>query len=174
MTSSCSEPSLFSGRWYVRVLAMLYQQRGARFVVMKQALAVSADSLSRCLKDLIAFGQVQRNPGYGHPLRPEYILTPTGEAVAAHCSKFDEYAESLGVREVVYRKWSVPILLVLIQDVDRFNDIKLALGITPRALTQTLARLVAAGLVTSVAGYAATISGREVATKAGALVLPDR
>ncbi len=30
----------------------------------------------------MALGLVIRNPGYGHPLRPEYILTPEGHAAA--------------------------------------------------------------------------------------------
>ena len=36
----------------------------------------------RSLAHLIDIGLVIRNPGYGHPLRPEYLLTDNGRGVA--------------------------------------------------------------------------------------------
>ena len=66
------------------MLAELERQRGARFVALANRLGVSRDSLTRTLGALIDAGFVARNPGHGHPLRPEYILTkrgvPVGEA----------------------------------------------------------------------------------------------
>ena len=166
MASSISEFVLFSGRWHVRVLALLHRQRGARFVVMKQALGVSADSLSRCLKELMALGLVQRNPGYGHPLRPEYLLTETGQRVAVQCAEFEESVQRLDAAAVIYRKWSVPTLVAVDRGVTRFNDLKSIVGITPRALTQALSRLGNAQLICTAGGYSATTRGSRLAARA--------
>lgn len=163
MASSDSRLQPFSGRWFVRVLGLLHEQRGARFVVMKNGLGVPADSLSRCLKQLMAAGWVQRNPGYGHPLRPEYILTPAGAPIAVRCWEFDETVRALDLTGTVFRKWTVPALIAISRGAVRFNDLKSALDVTPRALTQALGRLTCAKLVLADGGYRTTCAGRRVA-----------
>ena len=42
---------------------------------LQRRLDVTRDSLRRALDALIALGYVRRNEGYGHPLRPEYLIT---------------------------------------------------------------------------------------------------
>jgi DNA-binding HxlR family transcriptional regulator len=172
MRSSEISLALFGGRWHVRTLALLHEHNGARFVVMKHRLNVSSDSLTRCLADLQQLGLVQRNPGYGHPLRPEYILTPTGRALAPGCRDFDACVMDLDVAGAVYRKWSVPSMLVMASGVQRFSDLKAELTVTPRALTQTLTRLGQAGLVTPSSTYTLTSSGDRVARLAADIPSP--
>ena len=161
---------LFARRWHVRVLALLYELNGARFVVLKGALGISADSLTRALDSLLRAGWVQRNPGYGHPLRPEYVLTESGRALAAHCSRFQATVEGLEVGPVIYRKWSAPSLIAIERGVERFSDLRDALRVTPRALTQSLVRLRDADLVTSGERYANTRAGSRIARAAMALL----
>ena len=162
---------LFDKRWSVRILAFLHENRGARFVVMKHALDVNADSLTRTLQHLMADGWIQRNPGFGHPLRPEYILTRQGQGIAAGCSRFAASVESLGVAETIYHKWSVPVLVNIGAGVVRFGSLLNTLGVTPRALTQGLERLSEANLVWQPQYYALTNAGREIATRAQALAV---
>lgn len=121
------------------MLATLHRNNGARFGVLKHALGVSGESLRACLQALIANGWVTRNPGYGHPLRPEYVLTPRGGPLARASAAFDDVVRRCGGGELVYRKWSVPLLVTLRGGVLRFTEIEARLPvISPRALTQGL------------------------------------
>lgn len=137
--------ALFHHRWAVPVLAELERQRGSRFAALVGILGLGRESLRRTLDALIALGLVERNPGYGHPLRPEYVLTPHGAEVAARCRRL---LDALGdEREVALRKWSLPVLVALGR-AGRFSELRAELpGITPRALALALKDLQAAGLV---------------------------
>ena len=157
---------LFQKRWNLRILALLHENNGARFVVMKHGLNVNADSLTRCLQFLTEGGWVRRNPGYGHPLRPEYILTPQGRAVASQCSRLVRTVERLDVAETVYHKWSVPLLVTIKTGIVHFSGLRQTLDVNPRALTQGLRRLCASELIRQRVEYRLTPSGNRIATLA--------
>jgi DNA-binding HxlR family transcriptional regulator len=149
-----SGKTLFHHRWAVPVLAELHARRGARFVELRSALRIPRDSLARTLAALGEAGLVARNPGHGHPLRPEYVLTPQGERVAAACARL--LAELDGLQEVALRKWSMPVVRALSGSRLRFSELREALhGVTSRALALTLKDLQGAGLVerTVIADY---------------------
>jgi DNA-binding HxlR family transcriptional regulator len=132
-------------RWSAPVLAELGQTRGTRFVVLANRLGVGRTSLRRTLDALVGLGLVRRNPGYGHPLRPEYLLTPEGEEAAVRCERL--LAAVDGNRDVVLRKWSLPVLVALGRQA-RFSELRDALpGVTARALALALKDLERAGLV---------------------------
>ena len=137
--------ALFHHRWAAPVLAELERQKGSRFAALAAMLGLGRESLRRTLDALIALGLVARNPGYGHPLRPEYALTARGEPVARRCRRL---LEAVGdEREVLLRKWSLPVLVAL-RGAGRFSELRDGLpGITPRALALALKDLQRAGLV---------------------------
>ena len=109
---------------------------------------MSKDALSKSLKALSALDLLERNPGYGHPLRPEYVLTKRGQRVARPCARYQDLAETFGVVPVAYRKWSAPLLLTIRTNNTRFRDIQSAIGeISPRSLTEGLKGLREASLV---------------------------
>lgn len=138
---------LCARRWSVPAIADLYRLRGAKFVTIANRLGVSRESLSRTLSDLQALDLVMQNPGYGHPMRPEYLLTPDGESVGAPALAVVE-AIPEHARDACSRKWALPTLAALSVGLDRFSDLAAALeGVTPRALTMTLEDLEATGLV---------------------------
>ena len=137
---------LFHHRWAVPVLAELAQEPGSRFVTLVTRLGVGRDSLTRTLGALIDDGLVSRNPGYGHPLRPEYVLTESGRPVAGVCRRLLEDLD--GLQDVALRKWSMPVVHALDGAPRRFSELRAALrGVTPRALAIALKELQAAGLV---------------------------
>jgi DNA-binding HxlR family transcriptional regulator len=158
--------ALFHHRWSAPVLAELLRQKGSRFAALSGILGVGSDSLRRTLDSLLTLGLVGRNPGYGHPLRPEYVLTRRGETVARRCAKLLAASDD----EVLLRKWSLPVLAALERPA-RFSKLRAALpGVTPRALAAALKDLANAGLVErrvedayppSVT-YAATTRGRRL------------
>src|ERR687883_1420320 len=96
--------AIFHHRWSAPVLAELQRQKGSRFAALAGTLGVGRESLRRTLESLLELGLVARNPGYGHPLRPEYVLTPRGADVARRCARLLEVADN----DVLLRKWSLP------------------------------------------------------------------
>ena len=114
---------LFHRRWSVPLLAELSRGRGAKLVTLQHRLGASQVAVRETLDDLIAQGLVIRNPGYGHPLRPEYVLTPEGEAVGAACERIEATAQRLRVRPILLRKWPMPVLDALADGPARFGEI---------------------------------------------------
>ena len=135
--------ALFHHRWSAPVLAELLRQKGSRFAALSGTLGVGSDSLRRALDSLLALGLVARNPGYGHPLRSEYVLTAEGEPIAERCAKL----LAASGNDVLLRKWSLPVLAALGEPA-RFSELRVSVpGVTPRALALALKDLQAAELV---------------------------
>lgn len=151
MPSSTPDPLLIqlgSHRWLVPLLADLAAHRGARFVELLHRLDLSRDSLTRTLNAAAAQGWVQRNPGHGHPLRPEYILTEAGKAAAARAATIAAAQGAIGVPPGGTTRWSLPLVAGIGAGHDRFNALsRLLAPATPRALSQGLAALGEQGLV---------------------------
>src|SRR5215211_4726683 len=115
--------SLFHHRWAPPALAQLARRDGVRFVELQNRLGVGRESLRRALDALLELGYARRNPGYGHPLRPEYLVTDAGRRAGAACASVLE----AGDQDLLLRKWSVPTLAEL--DVDRrFSELRALLG----------------------------------------------
>jgi DNA-binding HxlR family transcriptional regulator len=139
--------ALFHHRWAVPVLAALQRTPG-RFSNLLHALGVGRESLTRALDALVELGFIARNPGYGHPLRPEYLVLPRGAAAAPACAELLDRLERLGALETGLKKWSMPVVHALAGGPRRFSTLRgLLPGVTPRALTLALKELAAAGLV---------------------------
>lgn len=129
-------------------MGSLYATSGAKYATLLNRVGLGRDALSRTLRTLMQQGWILKNPGYGHPLRPEYIVSPQGKKVAPCCSDIVSQAERLGIADIVFNKWSIPVLLSMGKGHERFNHIKSHLRhITPAALTSTLKSLVNAQLV---------------------------
>jgi DNA-binding HxlR family transcriptional regulator len=109
-------------------------------------LGLSRDALRQTLDALIEARLVMRNPGYGHPSRPEYVLTAKGRRVAPLCTKLLRELRRRELEDVVLKKWSMPILAALSTEY-RYGELRRAVGATPRALTLALKELVARGVV---------------------------
>jgi len=134
---------LFHHRWAAPALALLDERGGARFVELQRKLGVTRDSLRRALDALVELGYVRRNEGYGHPLRPEYLITAPGHDASPLAARVSRSR----ARETLLRKWSVPVLAEL-EEPRRFSELRAALpGVTPRALALALQELESVGLV---------------------------
>jgi DNA-binding HxlR family transcriptional regulator len=133
-------------RWTLPILAQLAKTGGSRFVPLTATLGLSRDSLRQTLDALIDLGLVIPNPGYGHPTRPEYVLTETGGRVAPACARIVEYVQRNGLDIVAFKKWSLPTVAALGRP-QRYGELRRATGATSRALTLTLKDLVSTGVV---------------------------
>jgi DNA-binding HxlR family transcriptional regulator len=135
---------LFHHRWAPPALALLAERGGTRFVELQRRLDVGRDSLRRALDGLLELGFARRNPGYGHPLRPEYLVTRTGRRAGAACARVLAAASD---HDLLLKKWSVPTLAQLVEP-RRFSELRGDLpGVTPRALALALKDLEDGGLV---------------------------
>ena len=125
------------------MLALLYKRSGCKFVTLVNSLGVSRASLSASLTDLIEMGLVRRNTGHGHPMRPEYLLTDEGKEIGAICANLNTAVQRRRAADLAYRKWTLPLMAALGDDVLRFNELKAALSVaTPRAITLGLKSIV--------------------------------
>lgn len=130
---------LLNYRWSVLVVAELASARGSKLVTLCQRLGVGRESLKRSLSVLIEQGIVRKNPGYGHPMRPEYILTQAGQIIGTASERLANVVRELNLEALAFQKWSLPVLYVVSTGATRFRGIQTALpSVTSRALALSL------------------------------------
>lgn len=129
--------NITSRAWALPTLAQLHSGIPGRQAALLTATGASRTAFAQSMEHLILLGLVERNPGYGHPLRPEFRLTPIGQSAAEIAS------EILGASRdaeqgLLRRSWTLPVLAAL-QRPSHFSDIRRNLmTITDRALSQSL------------------------------------
>ncbi len=139
---------LTANRWAMPVMALLSEARGSRFAVIAARFGLSSHSLTRCLQHLRDSGWVIPNPGHGHPLRPEYVLTAGGEAVGAACERIMAARRKLGLEAADLPRWGLPVVAGMEADWSRFGMLQSRLApVTPRALSMTLQAMIGQDLV---------------------------
>ena len=135
-------------RWTIPVLAELHRSQGSKFITLTARLGIGRSTLTQTLDTLIDAGLAVRNPGYGHPMRPEFILTTRGHAIAPACADLLAALDSLTLRDLALRKWTLPVLLAIRAGARRFGELKRLLPtITDRALALALKQMESAGLI---------------------------
>ncbi|MEP4769151.1 MAG: winged helix-turn-helix transcriptional regulator [Roseibium sp.] len=129
--------NITSRAWALPILSSLHSGVAGRQAPLLAATGASRTAFAQSMDHLISIGLLERNPGHGHPLRPEFRLTQLGVSGAAIASK----VQSLSAEEDQYllrRSWTLPVLSSL-HTPSHFNDIKRSLTtITDRALSQSL------------------------------------
>jgi DNA-binding HxlR family transcriptional regulator len=147
-SASARLAGLLHHRWALGVLAEIHVGRGAKSVTLVRRVGASREAVRRTLAALARRGLVRRNPGYGHPMRPEWVLTSAGRRVAPACAALLRGVREAGVEEVARRKWALPILHALRPGGSRFSELGAGLGgVTDRALAATLREMEEAGVV---------------------------
>ena len=133
--------NITSKAWCLRILALMHEGVPARQAPLIAASGAGRTAFGQSLQHLRDLHLVETNPGHGHPLRPEYRLTPKGLEVAALAAKIDRSVENPDEQALLRRAWTVPVLAV--SDQPRyFGHIKGSLGqITDRALSQSIKQL---------------------------------
>ena len=140
--------AFFHRRWAVPTIVALAEGRGAKLVTLLNSVGATRPALRATLDDLIAQGYVERNPGYGHPMRPEYILTADGARLAPFSDRLLATVNRMDIEPLAFRKWTMPVTYALGSGSHRFTDLREELPhITPRALTLSLKDMQRAALV---------------------------
>lgn len=129
--------NITSKAWALPILSSLHLGVAGRQAPLLTATGASRSAFAQSMDHLIEHGLVERTPGYGHPLRPEFRLTPIGIEAAALAHKVQRVTSEDDQR-LLRRSWTLPVLTTL-QTPSHFNDIKRNLQtITDRALSQSL------------------------------------
>jgi len=130
-----------SRAWSMKILELFHNGTPGRQAALLSASGASRTAFVQSLNHLIELGFVERNPGHGHPLRPEYRLTPEGIRAAKIADKIKQAVPEPSDQILLRRAWTIPVLVVS-HEPRYFKDIKSELGtITDRALSQSLNRL---------------------------------
>lgn len=139
---------IFSRKWVIPILAELHRQRGSKFVTLHKRLGIGTTALRQTLDFLMSQGAVLRNPGYGHPMRPEYVVAEGAAEIARACDELVRAVGKNGARSLVLAKWAVPTLVAIADGRRRFGELREAVGgVTSRALAMFLKQAQAAGAV---------------------------
>jgi DNA-binding HxlR family transcriptional regulator len=129
--------NITSKAWALPILSSLHAGVAGRQATLLAATGASRTAFSQSMDHLIEIGLLERNPGYGHPLRPEFRLTLLGMEAAAIADKVQRVSTH-DDQNLLRKSWTLPVLTSL-QTPSHFNDIKRNLQtITDRALSQSL------------------------------------
>ncbi|WP_300010627.1 winged helix-turn-helix transcriptional regulator [uncultured Roseobacter sp.] len=129
--------NLTSRAWALPILSSLQAGTAGRQATLLTATGASRTAFSQSIDHLIKMGLVERNPGYGHPIRPEFRLTQLGKS-AAKIARRIQRVSGAADQDLLRRTWTLPILTSL-HEPRHFNDIKRNLPtITDRALSLSL------------------------------------
>ncbi len=130
-----------SRAWSLDILALMHAGTIGRQSSLLSASKAGRTALTQSLNHLIDIGLMERNPGHGHPLRPEFRLTPQGAEIAIFADKIKRVVSNPCEQHLLRRAWNIPVLVVS-QKPRYFTDIRNdLLSITDRALSQSLKQL---------------------------------
>lgn len=130
--------NITSRAWSLKILALMASGVAGRQAPLLAATGASRTSFAASLDHLVKLGLLERNPGHGHPLRPEFRLTPAGALAAETANKIIASVPNDDEFVLVQRSWTVPIL-ALTAAPQRFSTIRSNLvPITDRALSKSL------------------------------------
>lgn len=129
-------------RWAIPIIAEIYRNSGVKYIFLHKKLNINKSVLSKTLQILGDHNFVQKNPGYGHPLRPEYVIHTNASVIAKKCQNLYDSLSDAQIKHILATKWMIPILLVIQDRKKRFSEIKKDIdAITSRSLTLVLKKL---------------------------------
>lgn len=129
--------NITSKTWSIPILSSLHNGVPGRQATLLAATGAGRTAFGQSIDHLIKLGLLERNPGHGHPLRPEFRLTLAGKSAAVIASGIQSVCTNED-SALLRRSWTLPVLTSLHRS-SHFNDIKRDLRtITDRALSQSL------------------------------------
>ena len=152
------------------ILSSLHSGVAGRQAPLLAATGAGRTAFAQSMDHLIELGLLERNPGYGHPLRPEFRLTNLGKTAAAIAKGIHDVSQEEDW-PLLRRSWTLPVLTSLHKP-SHFTDIKRHLPtITDRALSQSLKSMEARSWVSrSVDGAARPPKPIYIAVNTGNLI----
>ena len=129
---------LTSRAWCLSILTQMDRGTPGRQAALLSATGAGRTAFRQSLDHLISIGLLERNPGHGHPLRPEFRLTAEGAEAARVAHNVESLVKHRTEQNLLRRAWSLPILAASRTPL-YFGEIKESLPrITDRSLSQSL------------------------------------
>lgn len=133
--------NLCARTWSLTALSLIANGVSARVSPLAAAAGCGRTAMGASVEHLLHLGLLQRNPGHGHPLRPEYQLTLEGECLAEWSARLSSLAKGEADKALLRNKWSLALLSCLPEE-RRYSDLRRALvPVTDRALSVCLNNL---------------------------------
>jgi len=133
--------NLCSRTWTLTALRLIASGTSARVSPLAATAGCGRTAMSASVAHLLDMNLLERNPGSGHPMRPEFRLTQAGAAVAAWAQELDELIDTDLDRTVIRGKWSLALLSSLPEET-RYSELRRALSpVSDRALSLCLGQL---------------------------------
>lgn len=130
-----------SRAWSLKILALMHEGMPGRQAPLLSAAQASRTAFVASLLHLCDLELLERNPGHGHPLRPEYRLTANGILWGKIAAEIIDAASHPADNVILRKTWTVPVLAVT-QSPRYFMEIKSELqSVTDRALSHSLSLL---------------------------------
>lgn len=127
--------------WALPILKLMRDGTAGRQATLLAKTGAGRTAFAQSLKHLVDLGLLERTPGHGHPLRPEYRLTPAGKVAGDMASRIHDLSGDGAHLDLLRRSWTLPILAASAEP-RYFSQIKRSLPpITDRALSQSLKHL---------------------------------
>ncbi len=134
---------LTSRTWALDILALMYAGVPGRQAALLAKSQAGRTAFAQSLQHVQDLGLVARNPGHGHPLRPEFRLTDMGKIYGAVAARALTAAAQADEPALLRKTWTLPVLVVS-GTPQYFSQIKRALPpITDRALSQSIKQMIA-------------------------------
>lgn len=137
-------------RWSIPLITLCAESPvyGWKYITFIKRLGISRESLGRTLAALIEQAWAMSNPGVGHALRPEYVLTTAGRRIAKPASAVLTELKRLDEEALGLQKWTLPIVAALSTCPRRFAELRAILGeVSPRAASLALRDLEDQGMI---------------------------
>ncbi|MCZ4273693.1 winged helix-turn-helix transcriptional regulator [Maritalea porphyrae] len=133
--------NLSSRAWSLNILALMHEGVPGRQAPLLAKTSAGRTAFAASLLHLVEIGMLEKNPGHGHPLRPEFRLTEQGKVAARVAHQIVGLSPDDKGFVLLRRAWSIPIL-ALTSGPTRFSTLKDSLQtISDRALSMSLVKL---------------------------------
>lgn len=133
--------NLCSRTWSLTALSLMANGVSPRVSPLAAAANCGRTAMGVSVEHLVQLGLLERNPGHGHPLRPEFRLTSDGEYIADWAAGLTGLMKSDFDKALLRTKWSLPLVNCLPEE-KRYGDLRRELmPVTDRALSNCLKQL---------------------------------